>query len=82
MYTGMMHTGMGPAHVNNFPTECNIPPISETTLRKKEKEISKSIHDVAMTSCREAQLQDILLSHDKVSYFYEDVYIMVFVLHR
>ena len=70
----MMHTGMGPSHVNNFPTECNIPRISETTLRKKAKEISKSIHDVAMTSCREAQLQDILLSHDKVCYIYEDIY--------
>lgn len=50
----------GPVHVNNFLTECNIPPISETTLYKKEKEISKSIHDVAMTSCREAQRQEIL----------------------
>ena len=50
----MMHTGMEPAHVNNFLAECNIPPISETTLYKKEKEISKSINDVAMTSCREA----------------------------
>ena len=68
----MMHTGMGPAHANNFLTECNIPPIRENALYKKEKEISKSIHDVAMTSCREAQLQEILLSHDKVCYFYED----------
>ena len=69
----MIHTGMGPTHVNNFLTECNIPPISENTLRKKEKEINKAIHDFAMTSCREAQLQEILLSHDKVCYFYEDV---------
>ncbi len=74
----MMHTGMGPAHANNFLTECNIPPISETTLRKKEKEISKSIHDVAMTSCREAQLHEILLSHDKVGYFYEDIYMCIY----
>ena len=74
----MIHTGMGPAHVNNFLTECNIPPISETILRKKEKEISKSIHGVVMTSCREAQLQEILLSHDKVCYFYEDIYMYIF----
>ena len=77
----MMHTGMGPTHANNFLTECNILPISETTLRKKEKEINKSIHDVAMTSCREAQLQEILLSHDKVCYIYEDIYIYIYRLY-
>lgn len=70
----MIHAGIGPAHVNNFLTECNIPPVSENTLRKKEKEISKSMHNVAMTSCRKAQLQEILLSHDKVCYFYENMY--------
>ncbi|XP_071146651.1 uncharacterized protein [Mytilus edulis] len=64
---GMTHAGMGPSHVNNFLTECNLPPISDTTLRKKEKEFSKTIHDVAMTSCREAQHQEILLSHGKVA---------------
>ncbi|CAC5361147.1 unnamed protein product [Mytilus coruscus] len=63
---GMTHAGMGPSHVNNFLTECNLPPISDTTLRKKEKEFSKTIHDVAMTSCREAQHQEILLSHGKI----------------
>jgi hypothetical protein len=78
MYTGMMHTGMGPAHANNFLTECNILPISETTLRKKEKEISKSIHHVAMAFCREAQLHEILLSHDKVGYFSEDIYMCIY----
>ncbi|CAC5399333.1 unnamed protein product [Mytilus coruscus] len=64
---GMTHAGMGPSHVNNFLTECNLPPISDTTLRKKEKEFSKTIHDIALTSCREAQHQEILLSHGKVA---------------
>ncbi|CAG2216843.1 unnamed protein product [Mytilus edulis] len=68
---GMTHAGMGPSHVNNFLTECNLPPISDTTLRQKEKEFSKTIHDVAMTSCREAQHQEILLSHGKVCHLYK-----------
>ena len=30
----MIHTGAGPSHLNNFIGECNIPPLSESTIKK------------------------------------------------
>ncbi|VDI64431.1 Hypothetical predicted protein [Mytilus galloprovincialis] len=37
---GMIHVEMGPTHLQNFLAECNLPSITESTLRKKEKELS------------------------------------------
>ncbi|XP_071139647.1 uncharacterized protein, partial [Mytilus edulis] len=55
---GMIHAGIGPTHLQNFLAECNLPSISENTLRKKEKELSKQIGEVANTSCRTAQEEE------------------------
>lgn len=54
----MIHAGIGPTHLQNFLAECNLPSISENTLRKKEKELSKQIGEVANTSCRTAQEEE------------------------
>ncbi|XP_063408241.1 uncharacterized protein LOC134691604 [Mytilus trossulus] len=55
---GMIHAGIGPTHLQNFLAECNLPSISENTLRKKEKELSKQIGEVANTSCRTAREEE------------------------
>ncbi|VDI29330.1 Hypothetical predicted protein [Mytilus galloprovincialis] len=55
---GMIHAGIGPTHLQNVLAECNLPSISENTLRKKEKELSKQIGEVANTSCRTAQEEE------------------------
>ncbi|CAC5370053.1 unnamed protein product [Mytilus coruscus] len=55
---GMIHAGIGPIHLQNLLAECNLPSISENTLRKKEKELSKQIGEVANTSCRIAQEEE------------------------
>ncbi|VDI04208.1 Hypothetical predicted protein [Mytilus galloprovincialis] len=54
----MIHAGIGPTHLQNVLAECNLPSISENTLRKKEKELSKQIGEVANTSCRTAQEEE------------------------
>ncbi|CAC5422264.1 unnamed protein product [Mytilus coruscus] len=57
---GMTHAGMGPSHVNNFLTECNLPPISDTTLHKKEKEFMiHADNDAATTSKLKVDFEDL-----------------------
>lgn len=59
--SAMIHSGMGPTHVINFLSTCNIPPIDTTTLKKKEKEISASIVKQAKESCRRAREEKWML---------------------
>ncbi|CAC5385032.1 unnamed protein product [Mytilus coruscus] len=55
----MINAGMGPSHVNNFLTGCNIPPVDASTLRKKQKELAPSIIEAAEASCKEAQREEL-----------------------
>ncbi|VDH92481.1 Hypothetical predicted protein [Mytilus galloprovincialis] len=55
----MINAGMGPSHVNNFLTGCNIPPVAASTLRKKQKELAPVIIEAAETSCKEAQREEL-----------------------
>ena len=64
----MVHAGIGPTQVNNFLVECNIPPVATSTLKRKESLVGKSLVDIATTSCKEAQIKEIDLSSDKVSF--------------
>ncbi|CAG2250117.1 unnamed protein product [Mytilus edulis] len=59
---GMIHAGMGPTHLQNFLAECNLPSITESTLRKKEKELSGQIKNVTIQSCNMAQREEKSLS--------------------
>ncbi|CAC5403278.1 unnamed protein product [Mytilus coruscus] len=53
---------MGPTHLQNFLAECNLPSITESTLRKKEKELSGQIKNVTTQSCNMAQREEKSLS--------------------
>ncbi|CAC5359761.1 unnamed protein product [Mytilus coruscus] len=57
--TAMINAGMGPSHVNNFLTGCNIPPVDASTLRKKQKELAPVIIEAAEASCKEAQREEL-----------------------
>ena len=50
---------MGPSHVNSFLTGCNTPPVDESTLRKKQKELAPIIINAAETSCKSAQIEEL-----------------------
>jgi len=47
----MVHTGIGPTHVNAFLTSMNIPSISHTTLHRRQPEAGLTIEHVAKQSC-------------------------------
>nr|XP_034320597.1 uncharacterized protein LOC105341150 isoform X2 [Crassostrea gigas] len=55
---GMIHVGMGPTHLVNFLGQCNIPPPSEPSIRKHAAKVGKAITDVALESCRAAQVEE------------------------
>lgn len=54
----MIHVGMGPTHLVNILGQCNIPPPSEPSIRKHEAKVGKTITDVALESCRAAQVEE------------------------
>eukprot|EP00105_Crassostrea_gigas_P025278 XP_011445812.1 PREDICTED: uncharacterized protein LOC105341150 [Crassostrea gigas] len=54
----MIHVGMGPTHLVNFLGQCNIPPTSEPFIRKHVAKVGKAITDVALESCRAAQVEE------------------------
>ncbi|XP_063436090.1 uncharacterized protein LOC134717530 [Mytilus trossulus] len=58
----MMHSGMGPDHVVNFLSTCNIPPPDPKTLKKKEKCIALSLIDEASDSCITASAEEKAIS--------------------
>ncbi|CAG2255875.1 unnamed protein product [Mytilus edulis] len=58
----MMHSGMGPDHVVNFLSTCNIPPPDPKTLKKKEKSIALSLMDEASDSCKTASAEEKAIS--------------------
>ena len=65
-FPGMIHAGMGPSQVNTFLTECNLPPISEFTLKKLENKLTSTITEKAQQSCKEAQDKEKEMTTDKV----------------
>ena len=54
----MINAGMGPSHVSTFLSGCNLPSISPSTLRKKQKELAPVIIQTAETSCHEAREEE------------------------
>ena len=54
----MVHAGMGPTHVVNFLSTCNIPPPDPKTLRKREKDIASAIMAETSESCYSASIEE------------------------
>ncbi len=49
----MLHSGMGPTHVNSFLTALNVPPVSENALINRQQEVGPALERVAKQSCQE-----------------------------
>lgn len=58
---------MDPTHVTKFLSGCNIPPIDESTLRKKENHLAPAIIDAGKTSCETAREQEQINHLHKIS---------------
>lgn len=58
----MVHSGMGPDHVVNFLSTCNIPPPDPKTLRKREKDIASAVMVEASDSCKTASAEEKAVS--------------------
>jgi hypothetical protein len=54
----MVNAGMGPTHVKKFLAGCNIPPIDDSTLRRKEKRLAPVIINAAEVSCERAREEE------------------------
>ena len=50
----MLHAGIGPSHVNALLTSINIPPVSQSTFKAREREVGPAIEEVAKALCKEA----------------------------
>ena len=49
----MFHAGTGPTHLNAFLTCMNFPPVSHTTLNRRQAEAGAAMEKVARESCKE-----------------------------
>ena len=47
----MLHAVIGPSHVNTLLTSINIPPISQSTFKAREREVGPAIEEIANASC-------------------------------
>ena len=56
----MDHAGIGPTHVNNFLSNFNVPPVSDRTLRNREKELGQVVEQLAKESCQKAAHEEQL----------------------
>ncbi|VDI21511.1 Hypothetical predicted protein [Mytilus galloprovincialis] len=63
---GMIHAGIGSTHVNNFLSDLNVPLVNPSTIKKKENEVGKKIHEAAIESCKTVQQQEKNLSNGKI----------------
>lgn len=58
----MVLSGMGPDHVVNFLSTCNIPPPDPKTLRKREKDTASAVMVEASDSCKTASVEEKAVS--------------------
>jgi hypothetical protein len=54
----MLNSGLGETQVNHLLAALNIPRISPTTLKRREREVGNSIQELAQQSCSEALIQE------------------------
>lgn len=55
----MLHIGIGETQLNNLLTTMNLPPITKSTLRKREREVGGAIEEVTKRSVSEALQEEI-----------------------
>jgi hypothetical protein len=58
----MVHSGIGGRQVNSFLSALNIPPVSNTLLSKREKEMGSAMECVAQASVMENLSEEVKLS--------------------
>ena len=66
----MINAGMGATHVNAFLARLDIPPVCSKTIKRREKEISQHIHDVASETCTTVLEQELSLLKEKERYIW------------
>lgn len=59
---GMLQGGYGATHVRALLAALNIPEISETSLKSREREVGKHLEEMAGQSCKEALQEEMKLS--------------------
>ena len=50
----MIDAGIGETHLNLLLSALNIPPMSQTSMKRFERIVGKAIESVAQSSCMEA----------------------------
>ncbi|CAB4007536.1 Hypothetical predicted protein, partial [Paramuricea clavata] len=50
---GCLHTGIGNTHLNNLLSTMNIPTMNHSTFKTREREVGKTVENVAQISCKE-----------------------------
>ena len=55
---GMLHSGVGETHINNFLSTLDIPPVCHKTLKKAERAVRVVIESCAKRSCMENLLAE------------------------
>ena len=55
---GMLHSGVGETHINNFLSTLDIPPVCHKTLKKAERAVGVVIESCAKKSCMENLLSE------------------------
>lgn len=58
----MVHSGIGGRQVNSFLSALNIPPVSNTLLSKREKEMGDAMEFVADECVEECLAEELRLS--------------------
>lgn len=58
---GMLQGGYGATHVRALLAALNIPEISETSLKSREREVGKHLEEMAGQSCKEALQEEMKL---------------------
>lgn len=61
----MYHSGIAATAMRNFLAAMEVPSMSNSTLKKREREIAESIHTVAQNSCQQALDEEKRLSQAK-----------------
>lgn len=55
----MINGGFGESHVNGFLSSLNIPTITQSTLKSREREITPHLHKMAEDSCNKHLREEI-----------------------
>lgn len=58
LLTGALHTGLGHTHINKLMRTINVPTMSSTTFKRREREIGKVVENVAKETCKKAAAEE------------------------